>query len=1414
MKQTFTYLVFLIFVHFGYSQDYLGFKHLTTKDGLSQNDVNAIIQDDQGFMWFGTHDGLNRYDGYNFTIFKPNPNDAHSINSNLIWDIINDENGNLWIGTTGQGLNYFDRKTEKFKHFTHIANNPNSLSSNYLSRIYLDKKNRLWVGSISGLDVLDLNSPLDSIKIKHFQTTTETLGEISSIKSVNSIFEDSNGQLWIGTINGIFRLNKNPNGDEFFQNYNAILGFKNRNVKAINEDSFGNLLIGTTNGLYIKRNDNKPVIKLNDFYTGKILTYKNQIWCGTASGLIFYKSTSPKDNPTYIHHFSYNPKSPENSISKNQVNSLYIDRAGIVWAGVIGGGVNKLDLEQKRFRVVRKTNIKNSLANENIKSLFEDSNGNLWIGSHGGGLNIALKGDHDLDHLHNFKRYLKPYDILEINEGSTKKILIGTEGSPGLYEVDITNNPTITENSFKTVNEITPSTFALAQDSQKNIWIGTYNGGVFRWLATETPGEYRKDILSYEPTKQESISSNIIREIVEDSKGTLWFATADGLCSLSKTERTKRNPKFKVYKNTPGDPKTITHNYILTIREAADGTIWIGTFGGGLNKFIPATENEPEHFEVISERNGLPNNVIKAIVEDANKNLWISSNRGLSRINPTNGNIKNYDSNDGLQSDEFGELASLKRKNGEILFGGVNGLNIFNPNTIKDNTTESNTIITKLSIFNKPIAIGEEINGRVLLKNSINDLKEIELKYQENSFSFEFSGLHFAAPKKNQYKYKLEGFNDHWINTSSDMRFATYTNLEPGKYTLKVKSSNNDGLWNKQPTELIIKVTPPFWRSTYAKIIYLLLFIASLFGFQRFTIIKSTKKHQLELEHLEKEKYEEINKLKLEFFTNISHEFRTPLTLIKGPLDFLQKQGPKISHKKASEQYALMSKNIDSLLRLVNQLLDFRKMDKGKMSLSVGEHDMIKFVKEICEPFQFLSMSKKINFNIKHTDKSYLSWFDPNALEKIINNLLSNAFKFTPEKGSINIHICKGENFDIPTGLQKVSNKENYMVIQVTDTGSGIPAHRIKFIFERFYVDRDVRKVNTQGAGIGLAFIKDLVELHQGSIDVTSDAKTGTTFLVWLPIEKENYENIKDISFTEPSEDANFTNQIDAELNAIDVIDDILDQNISKTRSKLPIVLVVDDNAEIRSVIKNGISENYDVYEAENGERGFEFAKKLMPNIVITDVLMPIMDGIEFCNKLKTSKETSHIPVIMLTAKTSQEWEIQGLKTGADAYIRKPFDLELLELKLTNTLKTREELRKRFNREITLQPEEITVTSTDEKFLQNAIQIVEKHMMNTEFSVEMLVKEMALSRSNLHFKIKELTGLSSSEFIRNIRLKRAVQLLESSDLSVKEIMYMTGFNTASYFSKCFKKQFGIIPSKYVRNVSKKNNPPEEETPLT
>ncbi|WP_010133917.1 two-component regulator propeller domain-containing protein [Ochrovirga pacifica] len=1374
-----------------FSQERFTFSHISVNDGLSQSDVNAIYQSKDGYMWFGTHDGLNKFDGYQFKHYKPSE-DKNSLNSNLIFRITGDENSNLWIGTTGNGLNFLNTANEKVTHYTHNPLDSTSIRNNYIGALLLDRDHQLWIGTNDGLDLVDLKASQKKLVFQHLDFPIPL-----NNKKVNVIYQSKKGDLLLGTNKYLFQIIKKGT-NYVLKPINKEYGIPNGAVKVITEDLNNRMIISSAKGLYVENIVPKIKKKFIRFHanmstSGIAIDNQNNIWVGTSRGLIHFENNIPK--PVKINVYKDNPDDP-NSINKNIISSIYKDSTGIMWVGTNGGGINILDPIKKPFLHIKSSSNPKSLSYNKIRAIFSDSNETLWIGTEGGTLNKEIKTKNKYKKFLHLFNNTKTFAIAEIQAKNKKFLLFGNEGGISLSYIDITDN-----NKKDYVKKSIPlpvrsSVFSLLVDHKNQVWVGTYSGGVFMIALNEKQEFVVKKHFKHQPDNPNSIGGTIIRNIYEDSKKNLWFATGTGLSKLNYQQIAQSSPKFINYKHQENNPKSLSLDYILSIHESKKGELWIGTFGGGLNKMItPIDENEAQ-FKTYTKKEGLPNNVIKGILEDNKGNLWISTNNGISKFNPEKEIFKNYNIYDGLQSNEFQELACFKRKDGEMIFGGINGFSAFYPNKIKDNPYAPKTAITKISLFNNELKPGEKVEERVILKQSIDKTKKLTFTYDQNSISFEFAALQYSSPLKNQYAYKLTGFENRWNYTQSNKRFATYTNLSPGTYVFHVKSSNGDGVWNNDAKKIVIEITPPFWKTMWAYIIYALLIVLSLLGFWKFTLIRSHKKHTLELQKIEQNKYQELQQMKMEFFTNISHEFRTPLTLIKGPLEYLQKKGESLDFNAVKNQYTLMEKNTEYLLRLVKQLLDFQKLDKGKMDLVVYEKNIAKFVKEVAEPFKFIGEKKKINYTVRSESDSIYSYFSPDALEKVMNNLLSNAFKFCPDGGIVDVYVYVKKTYHSDR-LTKGA-VYNRVVIEVKDSGSGISEAKKQRIFNRFYSNSAKELANPTGTGIGLSYTKSLIDLHQGSIAVVDNEYGGTTFAVNLPQEKQAYIDKPNINFGNQEDGVSGTSAYVASAHQVAVKDEEEDkEQIIKKRPELPMVLVVDDNSDIRQFIRQSLQENYNILEAEDGKKGFEIAQKQIPNIIISDYVMPEMDGVEFCIKCKETSETSHIPFILLTAKTSQENEQKGLESGADDYITKPFNLEALQLKIKNIISKRSHLRKRFNQEIILKPEEVTVTSADEIFLQKAMDVVEKNMMNTEFSVEMLVKEMNVSRSNLYLKLKEITGLSSSEFIRSIRLKRAVQLLETSDLSVKEIMYMTGFNSPSYFAKCFKKQFEMTPSEYI-----------------
>lgn len=1377
-------LIFIGIINFMSSQNPGYFQRITTEDGLSQSDITTIIQDDDGFMWFGTHDGLNRYDGYSFKIFKPDFNKENSIPSNLIYALEKDLNGNLWIGTTGAGLVYFNKAEEKFT--TYKNDNVKGLNSNNIGVLYRDSENRLWIGTRNGLNMLDLKNPKENFEFKQYRLELDPHFFSGGTQSVNTIYEDGNGLIWAGGFAGLYRLSRESNGDEYLRLANRELGLPNVAVRAIKEIN-GRLLVATNDGMYYQKPDGNS-LKLKKIFDGSfnnILIDNSVIWIGTNKGLWKVGINTGDKTFNILQKFEYDPKD-FNSINKNNIMSLYRDRTGIIWAGTNGGGVNKFDPNRKPFSHVRKTLNPQSLSYDKIRSFFEDSNNTLWVGTEGGGLNRLLSNK-NYNAYSKFSELLNVYAIREIKRGDKRYLLFGGQGIPSMFELDITNPKTTNFKNVVPINDFNNSIFSLLVDSRNYLWIGTYSGGLHRWILNEDNKTFKKSLFMHDINNATSVAGDIIRNIFEDSAGNIWVGTSKGLSMLPENEVGEKQPRFNHFKRESGNKSSLSHNYILTINEDENGGIWIGTLGGGLNKLEKQKDsNSYQITKSYSEANGLPNNVVKGVLIDELENLWISTNKGLTKLNPNTEEFKNYDVNDGLQSNEFQELSCLKRKNGEFLFGGVNGYNIFYPKKLRENTFVPETVITKFFISNKEVGVREEVNGKVILQNSITKTKSVQLNYFQNNISFDFAALHYVASQKNKFEYKLEGFDNSWQFTTADKRHAAYTNLAPGKYIFKVKSSNNDDLWNETPAEIELIINPPFWLTWWAYGIYGLLILGVFWSIQSYFNLRSQQKASLRIQ----KEVEEVNRLKLQFFTNISHEFKTPITLILNPIEeLLESVNNSVSVK---TKLKIVQRNANSLLRLVHQLMEFRRIEVGETKLGATQANIVSFLKEIT--FSFKATARKNNIDLDFESDYYKldAWFDWDKLEKIINNLISNAIKFTPNEGEIKVKVVKPPEGSLMS-IEEKGIQVEFLQIEVVDTGKGINKDELPYVFHRFYQVNTPNNQANKGSGIGLAITKDLVDLHHGTISVNSKKEEGSTFIIKLPLGNEHLLDEEMIFIKEPVPFIE-NDEIDAEF----VNDEGLEEHSSTEEKKKLAALIVDDNPDIRLLVKEGLSETYTIFEAENGKEGFNVALKEMPDLIISDILMPEMDGIELCGALKTNIRTSHIPIILLTALNSVEHRIKGLETGADAYIPKPFKMKLLSVRAEKLIETRESMRIRFQTEKEITPEKVTLNSVDEEFLRKIMDLMETNMSNDSYWVDNLVTDMGTSRSTLFRKLKKLTGQSPNDFIRIVRLKRAAQLLEQNELNIAQVSYMVGFSDPGYFGKCFRKFFGDSPSHYVK----------------
>ncbi|MGB5848798.1 MAG: two-component regulator propeller domain-containing protein, partial [Ignavibacteriaceae bacterium] len=1091
-------------------------------------------------------------------------------------------------------------------------------------------------------------------------------------------------------------------------------------------------------------------------------------------------------------HFKHNPFDP-GSMSTDNTYTIYEDKRGLVWVGTAGRGLSKYNKARGKIIHYKKEydNTK-SLNSNTIHPIFEDDSGILWIGTSEGGLNKLdrKKGffthyKHKPDNLNS----LINNDVFSIIEEKPGLLWIGSRG--GLSRFDIKKNQFM---NFKYDSKNPQSlnydyVYSLHIDRSNNLWIGTIGGGLNKLILNENKKappvftHYKNNL-----NDPHSISGNSVTAIYEDNDGFLWVG-ADGLNKFD-----KRKEKFFRFQHDPNNPNSLSNNLVSTIYQDKNGVLWIGTEGGGLNKLVPGDNEESPHtFIHYREKDGLSNNRILGILEDDHQNLWISTRNGLSKFNPKEVDdkgvtlpsaFKNYYSYDGFQGNVFNPMSYFKNNRGEMFFGGINGFNAFYPDSLKENLTIPAVVITDFKVLNEDYK----------LDTSITEINQIVLSYNENFFSFDFAVLDYTTPENNNYAYKLDGLDNDW-NYVDNRNFAHYTNLSPGKYVFCVKGSNNNGIWNEKGTSIIIIITPPWWATWWSYTIYASLLFGLIYILRRYELNRQNLKHSWELKRSEAENYQEIDRMKSRFFANISHEFRTPLTLIKGPVQQMLSGDFKGNIEK---QYKIILRNTNRLMQLINQLLDLSKLDSGQMTLKTSPENMLPLLKGLTQSFESLAKQKNITLQFQSSDTDIIAYIDRDKFEKIVINLLSNAFKFTPDGGyvsvSVNLQVLKTHFGSEITGMRSKDDETTSVKIAICNSGPGINPEQLNKIFDRFYQADDSSVRTQEGTGIGLALTKELVELHHGEIKVDSEPGTSTTFTIRLPLGKEH---LLPEQIIETSAEVSSDIKIDSDLVESSLSPESKAETTSHQRDKdFPTLLIVDDNPDMRNYMHESLESNYKIIEAENGEVGIQQALKHSPDMIISDVMMPKMDGFQFCSKIKKDERTSHIPVILLTAKASGESKIEGLETGADDYLTKPFDTRELQVRIKNLIEQRRKLQEKFRREIIVNPGDITVTSIDEQLLQRAINAVENNISDPDFDTTTMAKEVGVSRMLLHTKLKALTGLSTGEFIRTLRLKRAAQLLKQGSGNVTQIAYDVGFQSLSYFAKTFRKQFGQSPSHY------------------
>ena len=1347
-----------------YAKESLKFKNFSTNDGLSQRSVNCIAQDKQGFLWFGTRYGLNKYDGTGFQNYSYNSETTNSLSHNWITDLAVDHNGGLWIGTKN-GLNRYNATDNSIKRIDKL-NSGNVSYNPEIWGIVPQDSSFLWISTNNGFDKFNVRNHL----VVSYRHDINNHKSISSNKVRRSLLL-SNGDIWVCTDNKIDLLRAGTNTFTHFEYPNKAnpKNTKNHTI-ALFEDKAGTIWLGYSKGLAFF---NKSTLTFEDYTINNIPAIASSVrticqdkqgflWMGAYDGL--YKLDLDENKISLYQHDITNQK----SLSQNSVYKIIEDSRGDLWIGTWAGGVSYYDKSSNDFVTFSEGYINKNLNYKVVSSFIEDENENLWIGTEGGGINFYDKSEGTFTYFTN-----KPEDVNSLSVNNVKAMVrdhfghiwIGTHDG-GLNELIINGKkktfkrfPIISQN--KSILEGSKSSSllkitSLAEDDYYKIWIGTNEGGL---------NYYNRSTNNF--IKLEDVHNNLgafIYTIVKSKFGnSLYVGSEKGL--------SKVNPKTKKIDGVDFRGKFKSSSSLIPVIsffEESATSIWVGTEGDGIYHYNTVTGESSRY----GLKDGLPNEVVYGILPDDNNNIWLSTNKGICKLDLDTKLFKTFDELDGLQGNEFNYGAYLKSKNGNLIFGGVNGFTIFNPGKINPDQFIPPIAITSLNVRNKP---------HLVITDSI---QEISLKYNQNDLSFNFVALNYSQPDKNQYAYKLEGFDSDW-NYIGNKNSAVYTNLNFGDYKFMVKASNSDGVWNENGPIIRLKILPPIWKTWWAYAIYVVLFVSVFWFIRRYELLRIKNRNELKQERIDKEKMEEVNRLKLQLFTNISHDFRTPLTLIIGPLRklLIENKGDKMLNKHLSGMY----RNASILLQLINQLLDFRKSEAGKLKLHISKNNIVPFLKNIKLSFNELAKERNIKYSFTSDGKDLELWFDKIEMKKVFLNVLSNAFKFTPPNGEIDLNISIG------------SNQNQYAKIEIRDSGKGIPAEDIKFVFDRYFQLGQQNELRS-GTGVGLALAKDIVDLHQGRIFVESILGKGSCFTILLPLGNAHFK----------SEDMVHNDFVESDL--VDYYDvnhvssgwmreESTERKPMVIDRSLPNILVVEDNREVRQFIYGIFESDFNVFEAENGTEGIDIAQLSPIDVIVSDVMMPEMDGTEMCSKLKSDIRTCHIPVILLTARTSSKIQKVGYEMGADVYLTKPFDAATLKIQVVNILNSRKSLIDKFKKDILIEPKEITVVSTDELFLKNAMEVIEENLSNPEFNVNDFTDKMYMSQSVLYRKIKVLTGQSISEFIRTIRLKKAGKLLMYSDMGVADVAYDTGFNDLKYFRKCFKSVFGVTPSEYKKQTS-------------
>ena len=1353
------FLILSVLTLYAEKTNYLYSFNSDLNEGISQLSVMTIYQDSRGYLWFATKNGLNRFNGKEYKIYHREDGNEQSLSNNSVTSITEDQEGYLWVGTNN-GLNRIDLNTNEIKRYNLETN---GLVANSISTVYTDRSGCLWVGTWEGLNLY--NREGDHFEYIPIEDDTERA-------MIVTLLEDSSGRFWIGTRNkGLLLCDHQMNLISQFTSESKNMPLNNNNITSIYEDDKKQIWVGCKNSglnkINLRDNEVTSYTNLNSGLSNNsvrcIIEWQGKLLIGTFDGIFDLDKATER----IVKVAGYDDINK--SLSHYSVYCFCVDRDKTLWVGTFAGGVNYLNKFTNRF-VLHKPQEELNIRTGIYGAITYESPEDLWIATEGYGL---LNYNKRTNESHYY--LIDPSVRFAFNTNIIKSVFYEdgyvwcgtTKGE--IYKFNIKTKKFSLYHQYP----IEYSIYSIIRDHNGVLWVGgaSTEFGLTCFVNDSLVTTFYNNV-------DEPIYFSNVRCILEEEDGVfLLGSTAEGLLRFDthKKQLTKYSNEASVEKYR------IPNNYISAIVRTKSGEIWVSTYGGGIFQL----DESKAIRRIMTVREGLLDNNICTLVESSDQRLWMSTVNGLIMFDPAKDEVRNYHRHNGIDIREFTLHSGIALPDGSLCFAGSNGFVTFHVEAMDKNNNIPPVVLEQLSVNNHPVKVGDE---SAILDKVLDGMETIRLAYNENNFSITYQALNYIYATQNQYAYKLEGYDTDW-NYVGERNSAFYTNLSPGKYVFRVKASNNDGVWNEEGRSLAIVVQPPLWRTWYAYLFYVIALAAIIYGILYYVNIKRNLEAGLKMKQLEKQKQEEFHQAKIRLFTNFSHELRTPLMLIITPFEELVKRVdiPAELHDKLSIIY----KNAQKLLLLVNQLMDLHKNQAGSMDLKVSEGDICEYIKEIYYAFNQIALTNEVKFTLNCTPKTINGWFDKSLLEKVVFNLLSNAFKYTASGESVLMEVSEVTLKELDPkrtdGLYKDENSQ-YVILKVKDSGKGIEEGEADKIFTPFYQIPETSGINLSGTGIGLSLVYTIVQLHRGVIYVDHTETKGACFVVILPVSRSAFSE-EQIESREIDKIAEITNTEDISVS--------LPVTENKDQPKYKILLVEDDK-DVRDYLKKSLEAEYIVIEAADGVRAYEKVVQDFPDLVLSDIMMPKRDGLELCTMIKNDIRIGHIPVILMTARSMVVHIKEGFQAGADDYIVKPFNMDVLQTRIRSLLASREQLKKLYGKRFSPDVMGIEVKSADERFSQKLFDVIEKNISNEKLDVELLCTEIGISRANLYRKLKSITELSPMELIRNKRLEMAAKLLKESEMNVSEIASHLGFNSHSYFSNSFKTFYGCTPTEFVQ----------------